>query len=149
MEATGYRENMDYLSNDVKKALDWDPTCRRVPFLLSRGSIFNPNVPNIAFVGFYEGPYWSVMDIQSRVIAHVWGAGPNPDVQAPTYDFSESESVREALKNRSRHVPQFWMADHAGLVEELARALGVQRDDSAFGGKTYPENKLYFIQELT
>jgi hypothetical protein len=136
VEATGFQVNMDYLSENVKHALDWDPNCRRVPFLLSRGSIFNPAVPNIAFVGFYEGPFWGVMDMQSRVIAHTWGMGLEPDVNASLYDVSESAAVREAIKSQSRHVPQFWMADHAGLVDELSRVIGVQRDDSAFGGES-------------
>ena len=135
VEATGFRVNVDYLSDDVKQALNWDPECRRVPLILSRGSIFNPAVPNIAFVGFYEGPFWGVVDMQSRVVAHMWGTGLEPDVGAALYDVSESASVREAIKSQSRHVPQFWMADHVGLVEELSRAIGVQRDDSAFGGK--------------
>jgi hypothetical protein len=135
VEATGFQTSVDYLSDAVKHALGWDPGCRRVPFLLSRGSMFSPSIPNIAFVGFYEGPFWGVMDMQSRVIAHAWGTGLQPDVREALYDISESTEVREAIRSKDPDVPQFWMGDHAGLVEELSRIIGVQRDDSAFGGK--------------
>jgi hypothetical protein len=135
VEATGFQTSVDYLSDEVKHALGWDPDCRRVPFLLSRGSMFSPSIPNIAFVGYYEGPFWGVMDMQSRVIAHAWGTNLQPDARESLYDISESTAVREAIRRKDPDVPQFWMADHAGLVEELSRAIGVQRDDSAFGGK--------------
>jgi hypothetical protein len=57
VEATGFEGCLDYLPQDVKQALDYDVNCKRVPFILSKGSIFNLKVPTLAFVGYYEGPF--------------------------------------------------------------------------------------------
>ncbi|KAF2684859.1 FAD/NAD(P)-binding domain-containing protein [Lentithecium fluviatile CBS 122367] len=138
VQATGFQVHLDWLSNDVKQALSYDPTCRRMPFLLSRGSMFNPNVPNIAFIGFYEGPFWGVMDMQSRVVAHTWDLDPDGETDAKIYDMSESASIREAIKNKALDISQFWMADHVGLVEELSRIVGIERDDFVFKGQEGP-----------
>lgn len=144
IEATGFTVSLDYLTDDVKQALGYDPQCSRVPITLARDSIFSPNVPNLAFIGFYEGPFWGVMDMQARVVAQVWASThelkppAGSEMNAVLSDVSESASVREAIKNHARNVPQFWMADHAGVVEELSRLVRVSRDDSAFGGQKGP-----------
>jgi hypothetical protein len=140
VEATGFQSHLEYLSASVKQALDYDPESHRVPFLLSRGSIFNEKVPNIAFVGFYEGPYWGVMSMQAKIITQHWDhkTFPNTALRAP--DTSAALSVRQAIKDRRLDVPQFWMADYVGLVEEFARIVGLKRDDSVLGegGPLFP-----------
>lgn len=138
IDATGYQVRLQYLSDTVKRALDYDQDCNRIPFLLSRGATLNPKVPNIAFVGFYEGPYWGVMEMQSRLIAQTWDTESTDRVAPWTSDVAESRSVRQAIENRALDVPQFSMQDYAGLMEELSRAVGVQRVDSAFGGQAGP-----------
>ncbi|CAI6341534.1 unnamed protein product [Periconia digitata] len=135
IEATGYQVHLDYLSNRVKERLDYDPECSRVPFLLSSGSIFNPNVTGMAFVGFYEGPYWEVMETQARIVAQAWADTSARETKAPDMDMSQSRSVREAVKRGAPEVPQFWMADYVGLVEEFARIAGVVRHDLSFDGR--------------
>jgi hypothetical protein len=75
IEATGYETNLDFFDEELRKRLDYDSSCLRVPLLLSRGSVFAPKVPSLAFVGFYEGPYWSVMELQARLIVDKRGAG--------------------------------------------------------------------------
>lgn len=135
IEATGYETNLDFLDDDVKQLLSYDQSCPRVPLLLSRGSIFAPEIPTIAFVGFYEGPYWSVMELQARLIADTWTSqeGGARDKEDKLYQQIEAREMRQALKARSLQVPQFWMADYVGLIEELARRVGVKRNDSPFG----------------
>lgn len=140
IEATGFQSHLEYLSTEVKQALEYDPESLRVPFILSRGSIFNENVPKIAFVGFYEGPYWGVMSMQAKIIAQHWGTEATSSIQKGKLDTADSRSVREAIKDKKLSVPQFWMADYVGLVEELARDAGLRRDDSALGegGPVFP-----------
>jgi hypothetical protein len=138
IEATGYEARLEYLDEEVKKALDYDPSCYRVPILLSRGSIFNPNVPSLAFVGFYEGPYWGVMEQQARLIAETWAPANSVGRSSFTTDTTDSLKLREALKRRDLSVPQFWMADYIGLMEELAREVGIERSDSVFPQQTGP-----------
>lgn len=138
IEATGFEVHLDYLAEDVKKALDYDSSCHRVPFLLSRGSIFNPKVPEMAFLGFYEGPYWGIMEQQARLIANQWDPTTSTEESAFTSDVEDSLKVRQALQRRDPGVPQFWMADYIGLMEELAREVGTQRDDTIFPNQTGP-----------
>ncbi|KAF1973991.1 hypothetical protein BU23DRAFT_462758 [Bimuria novae-zelandiae CBS 107.79] len=140
IEATGFQSHLEYLSANVKQALEYDPSCLRVPFLLSRGSIFSERVPKIAFVGFYEGPFWGVMDLQSKLIAQRWGPeGTLPD-ELKKLDITDARSVRQTIKDRKLDVPQFWMADYVGLIEEFARDAGLQRDDATLGkgGPLFP-----------
>lgn len=109
-----------------------------MPFLLSRGSVFAPNISNVAFVGFYEGPYWGFMEMQARLIARAWDTETGVHSNSGIFDISESRLVRQAINNRTPDVPQFWMADYVGLVEEFARNVGMQRADSAFSSQLSP-----------
>lgn len=140
IEATGYNSNLDYLDTDVKDKLDYDPTCPRIPVILTRGSIFAPDLPTLAFVGFYEGPYWGVMDMQARVVAQSWidQLRPHASFEPKIYGHDDAENMRKAMKERSLQVPQFWMMDYIGLLEELARDVGVERSDQRFGASLGP-----------
>jgi hypothetical protein len=137
IEATGYKTNLDFFDEELLNLLDYDPSCPRVPLLLSRGSIFARKVPSLAFVGFYEGPYWSVMELQARLIVDTWAkednAGSTRFREDEIFQQYEAEEMRKALAARSLQVPQFWMADYVSLVEEFSRQTGVERIDSTLG----------------
>ncbi|KAH7391690.1 hypothetical protein BKA66DRAFT_412625 [Pyrenochaeta sp. MPI-SDFR-AT-0127] len=141
VEATGYNVDLDYLDKDVKDLLNYDPSCPRIPFLLTRGSIL-AEIPTIGFVGFYEGPYWGVMEMQARFIADTWAKHDTSLRDLPereVYQFDVTKRMRHAIQHEwSLHVPQFWMSDYVGLMEEFAREAGITRDDSAFDGQTGP-----------
>ncbi len=100
------------------------------------------DIPSIGFVGFYEGPYWGVMEMQARFIAQIWAKYGTELESSPKVEIFEkdtTESMRHAIRHEwSMQVPQFWMADYVGLVEEFARGVGVARDDSAFDGQSGP-----------
>ncbi|KAL6709637.1 hypothetical protein ACN47E_001065 [Coniothyrium glycines] len=149
IEATGYKTNIEFLDGDIRELLCHDPSCARIPILLTRGSIFAEEIPTIGFVGFYEGPYWGVMEMQARIIADAWSThlAAQRHLRAPDFGSNEyrlcshqvTERMRHALKYaRSLQVPQFWMSDYVGLMEELAREADVQRDDEAFGRQAGP-----------
>jgi hypothetical protein len=136
IEATGYKNNLEYLDPTIKDRLNHDPACSRIPFLLKRGSIL-ADIPTIGFVGFYEGPYWGVMEMQAQIIAKTWS---RPHLLETGLDDAEvTAHMRRAIRDdHSLQVPQFWMSDYIGLIEELARAGHVTRDDQAFGGQSGP-----------
>jgi hypothetical protein len=143
VEATGYETDLAFLDDRVKELLGYDSLCSRIPLLLTRGSIFATEVPTIGFVGFYEGPFWSVMELQARIIADSWMGTNNLEMRpAPEGELhghnNDAQQMRKAVKERSLQVPQFWMADYVGLVEEMARKSGTARDDAAFGGPIGP-----------
>ena len=144
IEATGYKAGLDYLDMNVRNLLHYDPACSRIPFLLTRGSIL-AEIPTIAFVGFYEGPFWGVMEMQTHVIARTWAEHSVAPGYLPGRDLYQNhvtKYLRHALVNESSlQVPQFWMSDYVGLIEEFAREAGVERDDSVFrsqAGPTFP-----------
>ncbi|KAF1935705.1 hypothetical protein EJ02DRAFT_360916 [Clathrospora elynae] len=144
IEATGYQNDLDYLDPTVRDEdhLDEDTTCPRIPFLLTRGSVLATGIPTIGFVGFYEGPYWGVMEMQARFLAETWAkhepTEPGYLPEHEIYQHDVTKRMRQAMINKSLQVPQFWMTDYVGLMEEFARNAGVRRDDSAFGGKSGP-----------
>ncbi|EUC38588.1 hypothetical protein COCCADRAFT_608 [Bipolaris zeicola 26-R-13] len=141
IEATGYKTDLDWLDPQVRELLnDKDtPPNARIPFVLSRGSIFANKFPTLGFVGFYEGPYWGVMETQARFLAEAWAKqeittlleSPDREIYKP----DSAKYMREAMKKDPLQVPQFWMSDYVGLIEEFAREAGLSRDDSAFDGK--------------
>jgi hypothetical protein len=141
IEATGYKTDLDYLHDTPKGFLYPEPSCPRIPFLLTRGSMLSDN-PTLGFVGFYEGPYWGVMEVQARYIANSWFES-TPDPMKPTKaglnQLDTTERMRHQLQfGGALQVPQFWMADYVGIIEEIAREAGVKRLDAAFGGQKGP-----------
>jgi hypothetical protein len=82
------------------------------------------------------------MEMQARFIVDTW----TKEEQANNlhirddkiFQQHEAEEMRQALKARSLQVPQFWMADYVGLVEEFARQTGVKRNDSGLGNGQGP-----------
>ena len=137
IEATGYRHNLDYLSAEVKKTLGYDPDCNRIPLNLGIGSALHPAIPNLAFVGYYEGPYWAIMEQQARIIAHYFDKdlrGLGDDTRL--LDLSASKEMRVAIKDRNPLVPHFWMSDYMGFVLELHRSHSLQ--PSPTNGPVYP-----------
>ncbi|KAF2184964.1 hypothetical protein K469DRAFT_665728 [Zopfia rhizophila CBS 207.26] len=138
IDATGFNVSLPYLSQSTRTALEHDPRSHRLPFLFAAGSIFNPAVPDIAFVGFYEGPYWGVMEMQAHLIAQRWSNKNAGDDSISVAQVQEMRILRDAIKAHSNDVPQFWMNDYVGLVEGFSRDVGIRRDDSAFGSREGP-----------
>ena len=152
IEATGYKTNLDFLDENVKRLLDYDPSCPRVPLLLSRGSVFARKIPTLAFIGFYEGPYWNVMEMQARLIADTWSkvsSASTPASKEYFHEQTDAEQMRCAMKKRSLQVSQFWMMDYVGLIEEFTRLTGVHRSDSAFGAQKGPAFASRYTNNVT
>jgi hypothetical protein len=92
-------------------------------------------------VGFYEGPYWGVMEMQARLLAQRWTKQEPEHLASLTsdlYKFDDTKHMQQAIDQKSLQVPQFWMADYVGLMEEFARETRASRDDTLFGGQSGP-----------
>ena len=72
--ATGFssKESLSWLDPTVLSLLDYDESCTRLPLNVHSFATFNAKVPEIAFVGFYEGPYWGVIEAQARLVTNTW-----------------------------------------------------------------------------
>ena len=119
---TGYTTALPMLEQSVLTALEFDPDDRLQPTLLHR-QVFHPALPGLAFVGHYRGPYFPVMELQSRWIAGILaGEIALPSEQAMHEGIEDERRIRTA-----RPRPQFPHGDFVGLADGLAREVGVCR----------------------
>ncbi|OBT79023.1 hypothetical protein VF21_02488 [Pseudogymnoascus sp. 05NY08] len=131
--ANGYTPTaaLSFLSPATKQALEYDETSTRLPILLQNYQTLHPAVPDLGFIGFYEGPYWGVMEMQARLLAARWSGG----VEIPIYpdeSLDHLRSLRQAMKDHRPDIPQYWFSDYIGYLSEISSALGLARSDSPF-----------------
>ncbi|EME89731.1 uncharacterized protein MYCFIDRAFT_96474, partial [Pseudocercospora fijiensis CIRAD86] len=133
--ATGYSpaSAINFLPQDVKDELHYDPSSLRLPLILSGWQTTSPQVPDLALLGFYEGPYWPMIEMQARYTAHRW---LSPDSSAPEIRAYEEASklldLRKTMKARGNDVPQYWFGDYAGYMEEISSFLNLERNNAPF-----------------
>lgn len=137
--ATGYTPcpALDILDDNTKAAVQYDPTSMRLPMILEQWQTMSRDAPSVSFVGFYEGPYWGMMEMQARLTAHRWLGGD----LAPHKGFEKPEEllkIRQAFKDRAGSAPQFWFSDYLGYLEDIAEHLGIKRNDSGFAEREGP-----------
>ncbi|KAI9788950.1 MAG: hypothetical protein M1833_002793 [Piccolia ochrophora] len=127
--ATGFTPNvaLDYLPRDVLELLDYDESCLRWPLVLQNGSTLHSGLPNLGFVGFYQGPFWGVMEMQARLLGKLWADIPvtPSDADART-DLKSAQQLRQAI-HLSGPVSQFTMGDYTGLMETLGARMRIPR----------------------
>ncbi|CAK4034699.1 related to FMO1 Flavin-containing monooxygenase [Lecanosticta acicola] len=132
--ANGYspQSAVDFLGDDdIKKLLHYDPGSLRLPLLLQNWQTMAEGIPELALLGFYEGPYWPMMEMQARLTADRWLCNRPPATR--TYEEMEKLlELRQTMQKRDLHVPQYWFGDYAGYLEEIATHLDLQRNDGAF-----------------
>lgn len=134
IHATGYAATsaLAFLPADILSALEHDPTCARLPLLLQNCQTSRPEVPGLGFVGFYEGPFWGTLEMQSRLLAEKWSA-PTPaeaerhELSLAFEELSNLRHVREGMKSGELDVPQYWLGDYVGVMEFLATHLDIPR----------------------
>lgn len=80
--------------------------------------------------------------MQARYIAKKWSKTCTDFSSSSDTTFNQfdvSEKMRSTLQSEhALQVPQFWMADYVGIVEEIAREGAINRADAAFGGPRGP-----------
>ncbi|KAK5120220.1 hypothetical protein LTR85_006426 [Meristemomyces frigidus] len=131
--ATGYSPSaaLDFLADDIKEALQLDASSMRMPLILEQWQTISEAVPTVAFLGFYEGPYWPMIEMQARLTAERWLNG-NVAPQRPFEDREKLLQIRKAMQEKANDVPQYWFGDYLGYMEEVAKHLGLKRNDAAF-----------------
>lgn len=81
------------------------------------------------------------MELQARLLVEQWSQPDSNQQNSQIRNLqqqNDATGMRNAMKARSLQVPQFWMMDYVGLVEELTRATDTSRADSPFGGQAGP-----------
>ncbi|KAF2201357.1 hypothetical protein GQ43DRAFT_431694 [Delitschia confertaspora ATCC 74209] len=163
INATGFRPGVPWLDEKVTDTLQGHPHknahhctgCARIPYRLRYYSTYDDRFPELAFIGYYEGPYWGVMELQARLTVQRYlsmenggipseplsslGLNTNEDkenvnetnAKAKTDEIKQLdeieilEKIRLAIVRRQPTVPPFWMGDYVGLMEACAREAGL------------------------
>ncbi|SPN96669.1 related to FMO1 Flavin-containing monooxygenase [Cephalotrichum gorgonifer] len=127
--ATGFdpSPSLSFLPVDVLEKIGHAPEFPDLtPALASHGT-HHPSVPDLGFVGFYRGPYWGVMEMQSRFLAHLWtpeAISPRSDALKTALERDRSSEEVLAMRGNPR-TAQFPMGDYPYLMQEFASALSL------------------------
>ncbi|KAI9842446.1 MAG: hypothetical protein M1837_007115 [Sclerophora amabilis] len=129
--ATGFTpySSIRYLQPDILQTLESDESCKRMPLVLENIALRHPALPDLGFVGYYQGPYWGIMEMQARALANAW-ATDSPPEKLPADEENSIEKVRE-FRHHIVHSPdriaQFVMGDYLGPMEVFSQQLGMTR----------------------
>ena len=119
--ATGYYSDYDYLHQEIKDIIEYDPKSRKGLGNLYRSSI-HPDLPGLAFVGSFHGFFTSQYEIQSE-LALKWFEG--------TLNIGVEE-LREGvqLEKRSKlDLPDSnFVYDFGNVFYDYLRILGIEID---------------------
>lgn len=124
---TGFGPSLPFLSEELKRALGYDPTDRLQPLLLHKATFPpspspSPSPPNLAFVGMYRGPYFAAMELQAKWAAAVFSQSlPPPSEEAIQEGIEAEKGIRDQVPR-----PQFPHGDYVGFCNDLGRELGFQ-----------------------
>ena len=131
--ASGYSPSkaLEFITDDSKEVLNYDENSLRLPLILDGYQTMSPSLPELAFLGFYEGPYWPIIELQARLTADRWLSENVPSQKG--YENPENmSSLRKAMQESSLSVPQYWFGDYLGYMEEIASHLKLTRNDGPF-----------------
>lgn len=117
---TGFASTLPFLDANQLLSVGFSPDDQLQPTLLHR-HLFHPDLPGLAFIGHYRGPYFPVMELQSRWVAGIIsGDYPLPTTEAMMDGIAAERQMRLKLPR-----PQFPHGDFVGLADGLAREVGV------------------------
>ncbi|CAF3828287.1 unnamed protein product [Adineta steineri] len=115
---TGYRPCLDFFSQDILEQLSYIPDDVFCPIILHR-SIFHPTLPNLAFIGMYRGPFWAIIELQSRWVAATFsGLLSIPSITIQQIGLDMEHRIRTQQPR-----PQFPHGDYVGVVNDLAKEV--------------------------
>jgi hypothetical protein len=115
--ATGFSPHhaLSFLDDSTLELLSNKSNDSYMPLELHNYSTMHPGIPSLGFVGFYRGPYWGVIEQQSRFLGALWsGVIPSPPSNPPA-------PVTQSQRG------QFPMGDYVGLMESFSTILGTHR----------------------
>ncbi len=123
---TGYKLSLDYMHNGILKTLQFNDKDQLQPILLHKCT-WHPDLPNMAFVGMYRGPYLPIMGLQAKWAAQVFSGKLN--LQSKTTmqkSLLHEQVIRELPKNQR---PQFPHGDYVGLKNDLNNILTAKKNN--------------------
>lgn len=148
--ASGYTPcpALDMLDDNTKAALHYDSTSMRLPMILEQWQTMSSRAPAISFLGFYEGPYWPVIEMQARLTAERW-LSSKVTSQRPYEKPDELLQLRETMRQKGLDVPQYWLGDHLGYMEDIANELKLERNYGNFASREGMPSPARYISSTT
>lgn len=132
---TGYRLNLNFLHNNILNALKFEND-QLQPILLHKCT-WHPKLPGMAFVGMYRGPYFPIMELQSKWAAKVFSKELTlPQDTVMHTSIAEEQKIRALPKSKR---PQFPHGDYVGLRNDLTTE--VNRKPNILYGYRFSTNK--------
>jgi dimethylaniline monooxygenase (N-oxide forming) len=117
---TGFVSALPFLAPEVREALEFDPVDQLQPVLLHK-QVFLPGFPGLAFVGYYRGPYFPIMELHGRWVARV---ASGEIALPPLAEMRGGVDMERRIRTR-RPRPQFPHGDYVRLADDLAKESGV------------------------
>ncbi|MCJ1419278.1 hypothetical protein MMC32_005632 [Xylographa parallela] len=135
--ATGFEttKTLDFLSPQVKEQLGFAPQFPRLPLRLDAELLTTtPSLPDLALIGFSDGPYWGMLEMQARNAARrftsdLCRASPMDGIADAVHAF------RHLMETDKSSVPQNLFGDYVGFMEHAAEELRLERVDLDWGAK--------------
>lgn len=124
---TGYRTELAFLSDEMKKSMAFDQDDSLLPLPLYK-AVFPANYANIAFIGMVRfGIYFGPVEMQARFATMTFsGKLPTPSAEELQDGVEEELAIRHAQPRI-----QLGNRDHNRYQEDLGRLIGVLPDFSA------------------
>jgi len=133
--ATGYELQLPFFGEPLLQMIDYKREDRLQPVLLHK-CVFHPQLPGIAFVGIYRGPYFGVIELQARWACMVFGGHlPHPTAE----EMAEGVTAERLIREQHQQL-QFPHGDYVRMLEDLASRMGVMppRDHPLCSGPMLP-----------
>ncbi|MCJ1370885.1 hypothetical protein MMC20_002099 [Loxospora ochrophaea] len=134
--ATGFgTKNLDFLSPKVKEQLGFASQFPRLPLQLDAEMLTTtPSLPDLSLIGFSDGPYWGMLEMQARNAARRFAS--DACCAPPTDGIADSvQKFRYAMANDKSSVPQNLFGDYVGFMEHAAEELRLERVDLNWGAR--------------
>ncbi|MCJ1330177.1 hypothetical protein MMC10_006860 [Thelotrema lepadinum] len=150
--ATGYTPApaLEILSESVREKLGYDSQNLRLPVLTCDDAVSShPSVPHLGLIGFYEGPYWGVMEMQARLLARKWATSDGTSERSEESIKREQNlrDLRDAMRSDKPRVPQYIFSDYLAILEHSARDLGLARNDNGWEPRQGPVTYARYLDD--
>mmetsp|Transcript_43636 Transcript_43636/g.93405 ORF Transcript_43636/g.93405 Transcript_43636/m.93405 type:complete len:190 (+) Transcript_43636:288-857(+) len=109
-----------FFDAEQQQAIEFDSSDLLQPAILHE-CVWRPELPNLAFVGLYRGPYFAALELQARWACGVFsGRLPAPTEAELAAGLATEKGIRTQVPR-----PQFPHGDYVSMVEALAQHVGV------------------------
>jgi dimethylaniline monooxygenase (N-oxide forming) len=118
---TGFYQNYDYLSENIRRTLNHDPKLQKNSLTLFRSCI-HPAFPGLAFVGNFHGPFPAKFEIQSH-LALQWITG---QLQVSQEELWEGVRLEERCRTELKEATFIYNVGR--ILLEYVRILRIEID---------------------